>query len=292
MSERGAKAVRFENPLMPDERLRQMYTAMVQVQMLEAHLGGRGGGAKGSGKGETLRGEEAARVSTTLSLGSGDLISDCTEAAGMDLLLGRPLRELKRRESKTKSRAAATQTGEAFARRLPRSADADEQVQMATGAAAALKAQGGGRVLLVYLEAGKVDRKRWKRVLGIAGRLELPVIYVVLPERGRGRSGAGELAKRARGWGVPGFPVDGGDAVAVYRVMQESLLRGRSGDGPALIECISFEVEGKAVSKQEDGVKRLGDQLLAKGVADARWMDRTRSSFQRRLGGGRGVKAG
>lgn len=191
----------------------------------------------------------------------------------MDLLLGAKLGALKRGGG---GRDKVLAEGSAL--RLPGMKDGEERLQMAPGAAAALKVQRGGRVLLVYLGAGEVDRKHWKRVLSAAGKQELPVIFVVLPEVGEKSSkDAGELCGRSRRWGVPGFPVDGMDAIAMYRVMQESLLRGRSDGGPALIECVRFETAGKGGHKVEDPIDRLGELLLAKGVASAEWMKRTRS---------------
>lgn len=287
MAERKTKgAGRFENPLMPDERLRQMYTAMAQMRMLEEYLSGHGGRKEAKGAGLKIRGEEAARASTALSLGAGDLLSDCTEAPGMELLLGAKLGDLKRRVSASSRKGAVVDVAERYARRIPPVEDAGEQMQIALGAAAALKAQRAGRVLLVYVRPGRAKLKRWEKTLSVAGRRELPVIFVVLPEQRGGRFAAeGELSGRARGWGVPGFPVDGSDAIALYRVMQESLLRGRADGGPALIECIAFRLQEKGRTRVEDPLDRLRGLLLAKGVADERWMERTSSDFARRVGG-------
>ncbi len=279
MAERkSAKAVRFENPLMPDERLRQMYTAMVQMRLLEEHLRARKGAAKGAAR---LLGEEAVRASTALSLGAGDVLSDPSATPAMDLLLGARLRGL----LGTKGGREAT-LAEGSPLRLPLAADAGEQMEWAAGAGLALKAQRGGRVLLVYLRAAEVKRQEWKRTLKVAGERELPIIFVAMPVvKGGVAMEAGELAAKSREWGVPGFPVDGSDAIALYRVMQESLLRARSDGGPALMECIRFDTGAKGGGKAVDPLERLGELLVVKGVASERWMERTRRVFGRRLGG-------
>lgn len=282
-----SKAVRFENPLMPDERLRQMYTAMVQMRMLEEHLAGE---RKSAGARGTIRGEEAARASTVLSLESGDLLSDCAQSAGMDLLLGVKLSELKRRNGAGARKAGGPELGESdresYPRRLPQAGDPVEQLQISLGVAVALKAQRNGRVLLVFARAGEAKSSVWEKTLGVAGSRELPVIFVVLPEPRGGPSRAlGELSGRSRAAGVAGFAVDGSDAIALYRVMQESLLRARSDGGSVLIECIPFHLKTAGRRRAQDPVERLRELLLAKGVAGAGWMDRTRSAFSRRLGG-------
>lgn len=289
MENKVKKAVRFENPLMPDERLRQMYTAMVQMRMLEERLAKRRRPLKGAKAGETIRGEEAARASTALSLGSGDLLSDCCESPAMDLLLGSSLDELRSKQGVGARKSAAKAVREGYALRLAPTEDSGEQLQTALGAGAALKAQRNGRVLLVYTRAGEVKDRRWEKTLRLAGSRELPVIFVVLPQLGEGHSRfPGELSRRSRGWGVPGFPVDASDAIALYRVMQESLLRGRVDGGPAIVECLPFHVRGKGPTKIEDPIERLRELLLAKGVASEGWMDRTPTAFLRRLGSPRG----
>ena len=78
--------------------------------------------------------------------------------------------------------------------------------------------------------------------------------------------------------------MDGADAIGLYRVMQESLLRARAGEGPALIECIRFEVEGAKRVEPEDPVERLESLMLAKGAATPAWIKETRTAFLRRLG--------
>ena len=140
------------------------------------------------------------------------------------------------------------------ARRLPISEDAEERLQLALGAAAALKVQGAGRVLLVYVQADEVGAKRWNGErstccgqTGAAGDLSGAAVGRIR------RRHLGEMARRARGWGVPGFPVDGADAIGLYRVVQEALLRARHGWGArSLIECIRFELDGAKTEEVED----------------------------------------
>ena len=279
MTGKSAKAaVRYENPLMPDERLRQMYTAMAQVRMLEESLAGKRGG-KQDGELAVIRGEEAARAATALSLGAGDLLSDCLESAGMYLLLGAPLRAV--REGARLGKPAKLDSP---VLRLPTVEDGEDRLQMSLGAAAALRAQGGGRVVLVYARPGEIGTKQWKRAMHGASRGELPMLVVLLPDvEEEAPKRAGEMARRSRRWGVPGFPVDGTDAIAMYRVMQESLLRARAGEGPALVESIRFAVHGVKSMGPEDPVERLGELMLAKGAATPEWMERTRRSFAERL---------
>ena len=238
-----AAAVEYDNPLMPKKKLEQLQTAVVGIQALEKHLLAR---TRKSSTVATVAGGAPARAGTVLSLEPGDLISDCSETPAMDLLLGAKLPDLKR---PTPAKAASRKRPKLSAnapRRLPLAEDVHERFEISLGAAAALKAQGNGRVLLLFAAPGEAHKKLWKQTLRLAGKRDLPILFVLLPGRDdSGSDSEGDLCARSQGWGVPGFPVDGSDLVALYRVTQESLLRARKDGGSVLIECISFAPGGQ-----------------------------------------------
>jgi pyruvate dehydrogenase E1 component alpha subunit len=88
---------------------------------------------------------------------------------------------------------------------------------------------------------------------------------------------------RAAGFGIPGELVDGNDVVAVHDAVQAAIARARSGDGPALIEALTYRVGGHMASdpgtyrssedvekwKARDPVALHERRLLAEGVLDA-----------------------
>src|SRR5437763_15726501 len=99
----------YENPLVPNAKLKQMYVAMAEARVLDEHVAGsakRGKGAngrrgaKGSKTGRELgsiRGQEACRVSTAIDLGPGDLVSDSHAGVVMDMLAGAKVSSLLKR---------------------------------------------------------------------------------------------------------------------------------------------------------------------------------------------------
>jgi hypothetical protein len=102
-------------------------------------------------------------------------------------------------------------------------------------------------------------------VLTLLGQEGLPVVLMVLP--GPGTVDLEALAAKAAGSidaAVPIIPVDAGDAVALYRVTQESIIRSRAGGGSAVI--IGFQCG-------TDAVKLLGTQLIRKGICTERWVN-------------------
>ena len=91
------------------------------------------------------------------------------------------------------------------------------------------------------------------------------------------------LSDRAAGYGMPGVTVDGNDPILVYEAMQEPLQRARAGEGPSLIECMTFRHGGHHVNdpgtylpadelerwKAHDPLIVLRERLAAAGVDEA-----------------------
>ena len=73
-----------------------------------------------------------------------------------------------------------------------------------------------------------------------------------------------ELTRLAHGLHLPHFPVDGEDAVAVYRVMQETSARARSGGGPSVIWAM---LSAERLAPREQPLKRLDAYMAARGIS-------------------------
>src|SRR5499426_1718251 len=54
------------------------------------------------------------------------------------------------------------------------------------------------------------------------------------------QTAAETLADKAAGYGIPGVRVDGGDVLAVYEATREAVERARAGEGPTLIEAVTY----------------------------------------------------
>lgn len=273
----------WENPLIPNAKLRQIYRAMVRLRTL-AH-------ALPAGRREGL-GLEACLASTSVDLAPGDLVSDTIAGEAVEFLRGATLGTVLRPKGKKAKGGPAVECGAAG--RLPGGMGPAERVWAALGAAAALKAtwaqekaaaKAAGespkdeRVVLVYALAGEVPAAVWRKALAFAAEKELPVIFVVLPARGKGR--VTELALQAR---VPGIPVDADDAVAIFRVAQESIGRARIGGGPALMECVPFVTASKSKkAAASDAIAGLESYLLQRKVATKVWMEREAKAFAKSI---------
>jgi acetoin:2,6-dichlorophenolindophenol oxidoreductase subunit alpha len=293
----------YENPLVPNAKLRQMYVAMAEARVLDEHVAGlqrrvKGSkgvngikGPKGRRRLDSIRGEEACRVSTAIDLGPGDLVSDSQVGVVMDLLAGAKVSSLLKHVAGLTSgkngagkNAGAVKLGGTSGRLLPWVDDAGERLRMAMGAALSFKALGRANVVVAYVRNGEVSKGVWRRMLELAGKLELPLIFVVLPAgRDKKRDGMTNLSANTARWGVPGIPVDAGDAVALYRVAQESLGRTRGGDGPVLIECVAHPLEGSGGDGPGDPLVQIKEFLLGRRVCSKSWLEGAGNGLRRRI---------
>jgi acetoin:2,6-dichlorophenolindophenol oxidoreductase subunit alpha len=90
------------------------------------------------------------------------------------------------------------------------------------------------------------------------------------------------VADRAAGYGMPGVRVDGNDPLAVAGALDEALRRARGGDGPTLIECVTFRFRGHyfgdrmpyipkeqlAAALEADPVPRFRKHLIDNGICN------------------------
>jgi TPP-dependent pyruvate/acetoin dehydrogenase alpha subunit len=305
--------------------LRQIYRAMAQARALARALPAakraRATGpvrnapdAKSSaGKFTGTHGLEAALVSAAVDLGAGDLVSDALAGGVVDYLRGTALGEVLRAEpSKASRKRVRSGAASSVAARLAAPPGVAERIWASLGAAAALKAaaaQARGEVkteaattqsamaarkaglVVVYTLAGEVPAALWKKALRFAAEQELPVIFVVLPAArargGRARSTVktGGVSALALGCGVPAMVVDADDAVAIYRVAQESIGHARIGGGTALMECVPFVPVGATgkVRVTQDAIAGLEQYMVQRGIASRAWMEREAKSFARRV---------
>jgi TPP-dependent pyruvate/acetoin dehydrogenase alpha subunit len=280
---------KFENPLVPNAKLRQMYVAMAEARVLDEHVAGlqkRAKGRKGRRRVDSIRGQEACRVSTAIDLGPGDLVSDSQAGVVMELLAGAKVSSLLKRVAELHSgkKTKGVKLGGTSGRSLPWIDDAGERLRMAMGAALSFKTLGRANVVVAYVRHGDVGTAEWRKVLELAGKLELPVIFVILPvAKGAKRNGVGNLSRKTAQWGVPGMPVDAGDAVALYRVAQESLGRARGGDGPVLIECVAYSMGNSRASGSGDPLVQMKEFLLGRKVCTKAWLERAGDGLRRRI---------
>lgn len=118
----------------------------------------------------------------------------------------------------------------------------------AVGLAWGLRRQGGDGVVVTYFGDGASSEGDAHESMNLAALVKAPVVFflsnngwAISTPRSK-QSAAVTLAARAVGYGMPGVLVDGNDLLAVHRVTADAVARARAGDGPTLIEAITYRV--------------------------------------------------
>jgi pyruvate dehydrogenase E1 component alpha subunit len=122
------------------------------------------------------------------------------------------------------------------------------QMLHAVGLAMAAKIAGDPVVSVGVCGDGATSEGDFNEALNFAGVFQAPAVLVVqnngwaISVPRASQSAAPTLAARGAGFGVPAVLVDGNDILAVYAVMQQAVERARSGDGPTLIEALTYRL--------------------------------------------------
>jgi 2-oxoisovalerate dehydrogenase E1 component alpha subunit len=118
----------------------------------------------------------------------------------------------------------------------------------AVGVALAFKLRREPRVAVCVFGDGATSKGDVAEALNIAGVWQLPVVFVVSNNQWaisvplRRQSAAETLAQKAIAAGFPGEQVDGNDVIAVRSVASAAIERARRGNGPSLVEAVTYRL--------------------------------------------------
>jgi pyruvate dehydrogenase E1 component alpha subunit len=123
-------------------------------------------------------------------------------------------------------------------------------IPIANGLALSSLAKKDGRVTVSNFGDGASNIGAFHEGLNMASIWKLPVLFVCQNNLYGEHSAyalttaVSHVADRAGSYSMPGFTVDGNDPVAMWRVARDAIERARNGDGPTLIEAVTFRFNG------------------------------------------------
>ena len=170
-----------------------------------------------------------------------------------------------------------------------------EGIPVATGAAfqskyrrEALGDESATQVTACFFGDGATNNGQFFECLNMAALWKLPILYVV--ENNKWAIGMAheratsqpEIYKKASVFGMAGVEVDGMDVLAVRAVAQEAVARARAGEGPTLIEALTYRFRGHSLADPDemrakaekefwfarDPVKKFAAYLTEQNLAD------------------------
>ncbi|WGD28340.1 thiamine pyrophosphate-dependent dehydrogenase E1 component subunit alpha [Ancylobacter sp. WKF20] len=277
-----------------DEHL-EIYRRMLLVRHLEEGLGALHKEGRTRGPIHRCDGQEAVGVAATAVLEPDDKVTTTHRGHAVYIGKGMAMRPVIAEIFGRATGACAGRAGHMLI------ADADKgviggnaivgaSIPAAAGMALSMQVLGRKGVALCVFGDGAAQTGICHEAMNMAGLWKLPMVFV-LEHNGFGltvpsevQSAVPDLSVRAAGYAMPAEIVDGNDAVAVYRAVGAMVERARRGEGPGLVECKTYRVEGFSTSdmggyqkpediaawKARDPLRISRAALLADGVPEER----------------------
>ncbi|WP_318508475.1 thiamine pyrophosphate-dependent dehydrogenase E1 component subunit alpha [Bacillus sp. T3] len=228
----------------------------------------------------SCQGQEAAQVGAAFALDrEKDYILPYYRDLGVVLTFGMTATEImlsgfaKLEDPNSGGRQMPGHFGQKKNRIVTGSSPVTTQVPHAVGVALAGKMEKKDLVTFVTFGEGSSNQGDFHEGANFAGVHKLPVIFMCENNKYAisvplsKQLGCEKVSDRAIGYGMPGVTVDGNDPLEVYRVVKEAADRGRRGEGPTLIEAISYRLTPHS-SDDDDRTYRTQDE-----VAEAKTKD-------------------
>lgn len=221
------------------------------------------------------RGNEATSVGAALALEPRDWLLPLHRDIGSSLARGTPLREmflqlLCRAAGPTRGRDSGNHQTVLDRRLVGMVSHLGTMVPIAAGIALVSKLKKDGAVALNFIGEGATAHGEFHEGLNVASVLKLPLVLVIdnnqwaygtPPDR---EYACAKLSDRAAGYGIPGVTVDGTDPLAVHAAVQSAAERARRGEGPSLIESVTFRMKGHSEADDAAYVPKTQKDAWAK----------------------------
>ena len=242
------------------EILRRLYG-----RMLKCRIAGEQARLLGHDSNGTAYRQEAAVAGATIDLLPEDSVSFPTNDVAIQLAVGTPtaqvFAQVLLRSDTTKRVSLSQEPRQSSFRIIPSEACGSSQLSLAAGVALGNKLHGSHNVVLTIHDVNSINLGSSHEALHFAAVHKLPLIVVVETELGADSESSRtqtNLSAKAETYGIPGIAADGNDAVAVYRVAREAINRARSGRGPSLVECRTFDSDMDPISHVERYLAKHG----------------------------------
>jgi pyruvate dehydrogenase E1 component alpha subunit len=243
LDEKGNLDIDLEPELSTDQLLR-VYRAMLLAReadqrMLKLQRQGR------LGTFAPCTGQEAAVCGPTLAMSPRDWFVGAFRELGGRLMRGESLAQALLYYNGYEEGNALP----ASARTLPVAVPVGSQIPHAVGIAYAVKYRGEKDTAVVtFFGDGATSEGDFHEALNFAAVWQVPAVFICqnnhwaisVPRSMQSHSRT--LAQKAVAYDMPGVQVDGNDVLAMYRATREALDRAYSGEGPTLIEAVTYRL--------------------------------------------------
>jgi len=201
------------------------------------------------------QGQEACAVGVCAVLQPDDVVTSTHRPHGHALAKGVTVRSamaelFARTTGCCKGKGGSLHLGDPAVGMIPAVAIVGGGIPIATGMALAFKMKKESRVAVCFMGDGAVNEGAFHEGVNMGAIWDLPVVYVIennlygasTPIHWVTRTKT--LAERSSAYGIPGVTVDGNDVLAVYEAAKTAVQRARQGQGPTLLELMTYRITG------------------------------------------------
>jgi 2-oxoisovalerate dehydrogenase E1 component len=270
------------------QALESLFTTMVKIRRFDERTTELFNAGLVKGTAHSYVGEEAVATAACATLREGDYITGTHRGHGHCIAKGasvdRMMAELMGRETGyCRGLGGSMHIADVDADILGCNGIVAGGVPLGTGAALAAKIRRSDRVVIAFFGDGGANQGVVHEAMNLSAVWKLPMIFLCENNQyalstSSKRTTAGEsIAGRARAYGFPGVQVNGNDVLAVYEAVRTAVARARAGEGPSLVEAVTYRWGGHSMranlpdyrTKEEerewterDPIARFGNALV------------------------------
>ncbi|WP_373048247.1 pyruvate dehydrogenase (acetyl-transferring) E1 component subunit alpha [Vulgatibacter sp.] len=274
------------------DTLIEMYRQMYLLRRFEERSAQQYGLQKIGGFCHLYIGQEAVAVGTEAALNDDDYVITAYRDHGQILARGTPPGPVMAELFGKATGVAGGKGGSMHLFDIPRHfyggwGIVGAQIPLALGTAFASHYRDDKRVTVCYFGEAAVNQGAFHEALNMAALWKVPAIFICENNRyGMGTpikvsSAEVEVWKRGSAHNIPGEPVDGMDALAMYDAVKRAADRARAGEGPTLLEARTYRFRGHSMSdpavyrtrdeveteRKNDPIPKLRDYMTKKKLA-------------------------
>ena len=260
---------RVDESLMPEidpSRIRDLYRDMVLMRTFDdkaINLQRQGR----MGTWPPIKGQEAVQAGVALAMGESDWLIPAFREHGVMVLRGVPLHLVY-------AYWAGDERGSCYpedVRCFPVAVPVGSQWQHGAGVGLSLKLRGEDAVAVTFGGDGSTSEGDFHEAVNCATVFDAKTVFVIQNNQWaisvplHRQTAAETLAQKAHAYGLPGIQVDGNDVFAVFTAATEAIERARRGDGPSLIEAVTYRLGDHTTA--DDASRYRGDEEVEKWEA-------------------------
>jgi pyruvate dehydrogenase E1 component alpha subunit len=285
---------RFHNVIeeLGPEQLKQMLQDMHTIRAFEERAEQLYSLGKVHGTMHLSIGQEATAVGAANALEDGDYLLNHHRGHGHCLAWGsdvnRMMAEFTGKETGfCRGRGGSMHIADVEANNLGANGIVAGGVPISTGVGLSIKMRKTSQVCMVIFGDGAANEGALHEALNMASIWDLPIIFLCennqyamsmpMPKA----FNIEKISDRAAGYGIPGETVDGNEVLGVYEAIKRAADRARRGEGPSLIESVTYRYKGHSKSDKQayrtrdevndwmdnrDPIQRFGSLLTTVGV--------------------------